>query len=142
MGGAGERADWPTVFEHRRHHRQIMQMAACQPRIVGDIGIALAHLSHWKFVEEMFDRDGHGIDMARRTCDGLGKHPPLDIENAGGKIARLAHRGAERGAQQCLSLFLDDRNQSVPHNLALNALERAGFPAHDDSSPFFRSSKI
>ena len=142
MGGAGERADWPPIFEHRCHHRQIMQMAARQPRIVGDIGIALMHFSHWIFVEEMFDRDSHGIDMARRTCDGLGKHPPLDIKNAGRKITCLAHRGAERGAQQRLSLLLDDRNQSVPHNLALDALERAGFPAHDDSSPLFRSSTI
>ena len=61
--------------------------------------------------------------MARRSRDGLSQHPPIHVEHTGGEIAAFAHHGAERCAQQRLRLFLDHRNQTVPHDLQINLAE-------------------
>ena len=55
--------------------------------------------------------------MARRAGDGLGQHAALQVEDAGREVARLAHGGAEGGADHGLRLFLDHRDQAVPHDL-------------------------
>ena len=65
--------------------------------------------------------------MARRAGHGLGQHAPLQIKDAGGKIARFAHRGAEGSADHGLRLFFDYRDQAIPLDLALDCRQRAGF---------------
>ena len=136
VGGAGEGADDPALAEHRRHHREVVQVAAGEPRVVGDVDVALAHDLVGVAGEEVLHGDGHRVDVAGRAGDRLGQHPALGVEDAGGEIARLAHGGAEGGAQQGLRLLLDHRDQAVPHDLGLD-LGEAGFAVavHRASSP-------
>ena len=134
--GAGEGADDPALAEHRRDDRQVVQVAAGEPRVVGDVDIALAHDLVGVAGEEVLHRDGHGVDVARRAGHRLGEHPALGVEDAGGEVARLAHGGAEGGAQQRLRLLLHHRDQAVPHDLRLDLREPGiGRAVHQASSP-------
>ena len=136
VGSAGEGADDPALPEHRRHHREVVQVAAREPRIVGDVNITLAHRLVGVAGEEVLYRDGHGVDVAGRTGDRLCEHPALGIEDPGGEVARLANGGAEGGAQQRLRLLLDHRDQAVPHDLRLDLGEAGlGIAVHVASSP-------
>ena len=139
MGGAGEGADHPAFAEHRRHHREVVQMAAGEPRVVGDVDIALAHDLVGVAGEEVLHRNGHRVDVAGRAGDRLGEHPALGVEDAGGEVARLAHGGAEGGAQKRLRLLLHHRDQAVPHDLRLDLCEPGvGRAVHQASSPLCR----
>src|SRR5690606_11209870 len=66
--------------------------------------------------------------------DGLRQHAAARVEHAGGQIASLAHGGGEGGADQRLRLFLDDREQAVPHDLQMDLVE-GGIPGHRDVLP-------
>ena len=123
MRGIGEQPDDPALAERRAHDRQVVQMAGAEPGIVGDEVVALAHRLHRKFREEMSDALHHGIDVARRAGDGLREHPAVEVEDAGGEIARLANGGGEGGADHRLRLLLDDGDQAVPHDLPLDGGE-------------------
>ena len=117
MAGAGEQGDHRPILERRRDDRQVVQVAGSLPRVVGDVDVAFLHAPGRKHVEEMDDRPGHGIDVSRRTGHRLGQHLSFEVEHAGGNVARLAGRGAERGPDQRLRLFLDDGQQPRPHDL-------------------------
>ena len=136
VGGAGEGADHPAFAEHRRHHREVVQVAAGEPRVVGDVDIALAHDLVGVAGEEVLHRNGHRVDVAGRAGDRLGEHPALGVEDAGGEVACLAHGGAEGGAQKRLRLLLHHRDQAVPHDLRLDLCEPGlGRAVHQASSP-------
>ncbi len=83
----------------------------------------------------MPDAFRHRVDVARRAGDRLRHHAALQVEDAGGQVAGLAHRGGERGADHRLRLLLDDRDQAVPHDLALDLRQRAIFVGHHARSP-------
>ena len=68
--------------------------------------------------------------MAGRAGDRLRHHAAAQIEDAGGQIAGLAHRGGERGADHGLRLLLHDGDQAVPHDLAMDLRKRIGFMRH------------
>ena len=61
--------------------------------------------------------------MAGGARHGLGEHAALEVEDAGGEVAGLAHGGAEGGADHGLRLLLHHRDQAVPHDLALDGGE-------------------
>ena len=67
--------------------------------------------------DEVRHRVRHRVDVPRGAGDGLREHPALRVIDAGGKVARLAHRGGEGGADQRLRLLLHHRDQAVPHHL-------------------------
>jgi hypothetical protein len=121
---AGEQADRAAVEERGRDHREIVQMSAGEPRVVGDVMVARAHAGERINVEEMLDRVRHGVDVAGRAGHRLRQHAALTVEHAGREIACLAHRGAERGAHQGLRLLLDHRDQAAPHDLGVNLGKR------------------
>ncbi len=124
MHGAGEQPDRLAAQKSRADDRQIVQMAAGQPRIVGDVVVALAHRGEREGVEKMLDRGGHRIDVARRAGHGLRQHVAVAVEHPGRQIAGLAHRGRKRGAHQRLRLLLDDRDQPRPHDLHMDLRQR------------------
>ena len=103
---------------------QIMQVAAGQPRIVGDVVVAGAHRLQRKGVEEMLDRRRHRVDVAGGAGHRLGQHVAVAVEDPGREIAGLAHRRRKRRAHQRLRLFLDYGNQPRPHDLQMNLRQR------------------
>ena len=124
MHRAGEQPDRLAAQKRRADDRQIVQMAAGQPGVVGDVMVALAHRGEREGVEEMPDGGGHRVDMARRAGHRLRQHVAVAVEHAGRQIARFAHRGRERGAHQRLRLLLDDRDQPRPHDLHMDLRQR------------------
>ena len=105
-------------------------MAGAEPGIVGDVVIAFTHGVGGEFAQEVVDRFRHGVDVAGRAGDGLRHHAPMQVEDTGREVARLPHRGGERGADHRLGLFLHHRDQPVPHDLAVDLRERVGFMRH------------
>ena len=75
--------------------------------------------------DEMPDGFRHRVDVAGRPGLGLRKHPPIGVEDAGGKVAAFPHDRAERCPDQGLRLFLDHGNESIPHDLHANCIEGA-----------------
>jgi len=75
-----------------------------------------------KMADEMLHRLRHRIDVTRRAGHRLRQHAALPVEHAGREIAALAHDRRERGAHQHLRLFLDHRDQAVPHDLQVYEL--------------------
>ena len=120
MRRAGEQRDDAAVHEGRRHDHKVVQVAGAFPRIVGDVDIAFLHVGDREHLQEMPDRRGHRVDVPRRSGHRLGQHPPAQVEHAGGDVARLPRRGAERGPHQRLALLLDHREQPVPHDLHID----------------------
>src|SRR5580658_3284449 len=68
----------------------------------------------------MPDRAGHRVDVPGRAGHRLGQHAAVQIERAGGDVARLARGCAECGPYQRLRLLLHHRQQAVPHDLQLD----------------------
>ena len=75
--------------------------------------------------DEMLDRLGHGIDVARRARHGLRQHTPLEVEHTGREVATFAHDRAEGRTQQHLRLLFDHRDQPVPHDLQIDQARAA-----------------
>ena len=126
-------ANRPTMrplWNAGRDDGQVVQMAGAEPGIVGDVVIARLHRVGGELAQEMADAFRHRVDVARRAGDRLRHHAAVQIEDAGGQIAGLAHRGGERGADHGLRLFLHDGDQAVPHDLAMDLRERVGFMRH------------
>ena len=124
MAGRGEQGDHLAVLEGRRDDGKVVQMAGAEPGIVGDVNVAFLHRFRREPLQEEADRGRHRVHMAGRTGDRLGQHAAACVEHAGGQIAGLAHGGREGGADQRLRLFLDDREQAVPHDLQMDLVER------------------
>ena len=127
MRGIGEKPDNLAATKGGRDHGQVMQMPGREPRVIGDVVITWLHAGGGEFRQEVAHRFRHGIHMARRAGYGLGQHAPLQVKDAGGKITRFAHRGAEGSADHGLRLFFHHRDQAIPLDLALNCRQRAGF---------------
>ena len=124
VDGVGEQPDRLAAVKARRHHGDVVQMAGGEPGIVGDVMVARLHPGERIDVEEMRHRVGHRVDVTRRAGHGLRQHAAVAVEHAGGKVAGLAHRGAERRAQHGLRLLLDDGDQPAPHDLGVDLSER------------------
>src|SRR5262249_48633180 len=105
---AGEEADEASVVEGGRHHRYVVEMARALPRVVGDVDIAFEQVLAADATDEVRHCVGHRVDVPGSAGDGLRQHLALVVIDAGGEVARLAYRGGEGGAHQCLRLFLDD----------------------------------
>ena len=146
VGRVGAEADAADVGEVRRAREQPHDLAAMEagggqhevvevpgahPRIVGDVDVPLVHRVDGEVAQEVVDRLRHGVHVAGGAGHGLSEHPSAGVEHAGGEIARLAHDGRERGAQERLRLLLDDRDQAVPHDLHADGLQCIG--AHRSS---------
>ena len=105
-------------------------MAGAEPGIVGDVVIAWPHRVGGEFPQEVADAFRHRVDVARRAGDRLRHHAAVQIEDAGGQIAGLAHRGGEGGADHGLRLLLHHGDQAVPHDLAMDLRQCVGFVRH------------
>ena len=119
----------PTILplpEGRRDDGEVVQVAGAEPGVVGDVVVAGLHACRPGTSPGSGRRFHHRVDVARRAGDGLGQHAALQVEDAGGKVARFAHRGAEGGADHGLRLLLDHRDQAVPLDLALDLRECSG----------------
>ena len=89
VGGVGAEADAADVGEVRRAREQshdpaameaggreheVVEVTGTHPGVVGDVDVALAHRLDGEVAYEVADRLGHGVDVARRSRDGLGEH--------------------------------------------------------------------
>ena len=124
MHRAREKPDRRPAQKRRADDRQIMQVAAGQPGVVGDVVVARLHRVEWEGGEEVLHRGGHRIDVAGGAGHRLRQHLAVLVEDPGRQIARLAHRGRKRGAHQGLRLLLDDGDQPRPHDLHVDLRER------------------
>ncbi len=124
MRGAREETNQAAFVKAGRGDDEVVGMAGAHPGIVGDVGIARFHALEPEVGDEVLHQFSHRIDMAWRAGDGLGQHPALSVEDAGGKVPRLAHDRRERGAQQRLRLLLDHGDQPVPHDLQFDVGQR------------------
>ena len=126
-------ANSPTiaaVMEGGRDDCQVVQMAGAEPGVVGDVVVARAHRRGGKFLQEVTDDFGHGVDVAGRAGHCLRHHAAVQVEDAGRQVARFPHRGGEGGADHDLRLLLDHRDQAVPHDLPMDLREGVGFMGH------------
>ena len=123
MCGIGEEADDFSVMEGGGDDGEVVQMPGAEPGVVGDVMVTLAHGLGGEFRQEVAHRFHHGVDVAGGAGHRLGQHAALQVEDAGGEIARLAHRGGEGGADHHLRLFLHHRDEAVPLDLALDFFE-------------------
>ena len=103
--------------------REVVEVAGALPGVVGDEHVALAQGVGGVVAQEAPHRGRHGVDVPGRPRDGLRQHAPLQVEDAGGKVARLPHRGRKGGAHQGPGLFLDHRQQPAPHDLVFQGGE-------------------
>jgi hypothetical protein len=117
MAGAGEEADDAALPEHRRHHRDVVQVARRQPGVVGDVVVALAHRVRGVPGQDVLRAGRQGVHVARRAGHGLGHEAALQVEEARGEVAGFAHGGRKGGAHQGAGLFLDQRDQPAPEHL-------------------------
>ncbi len=83
MAGAGKQRDRLAVLEARRGDDEVVEVAGPHPGIVGDVGVARLHRLDREMRDEMLDRLGHGIDVARRTRHRLRQHAALEVEHTG-----------------------------------------------------------
>ena len=130
VAGRGEQRDHLAAPEGRRDEGEVVQMARALPWVVGQEDVAFLHRLGREAVEEVIDRARHRVDVARRTGDRLGQHSALEVEHAGRQVAGFARGGREAGAHQRQRLFLDDRDQAVPHQLHADRRKRI-VDAHD-----------
>ncbi len=140
MDRAGEEADRAPAQKGRAANGQIVQVAAGQPRVVGDVVVAFLHRVEREGGEEMLDRRGHRIDMAGGAGDRLGQHIAVAVEDPGRQVAGLAHRRRERGAHQGLRLLLDDGDEPRPHDLHVDLRERGIGTREHEAGPSVRAS--
>ena len=124
VAGAGKQRHHLAAAEGRCDESKIVQMAGALPGVVGQEDVAFLHRPGRELFEEVTDRASHRIDVARRAGDSLRQHGAVEIEHAGGQVAGLARRGREAGADQGQRLFLDDRDQAVPHELQADRRQR------------------
>ncbi len=127
MRGAGEKPHQSPVMERGCADGDVVQMAGPLPRIIGDVDIALMDIVPADAADEMRHRVGHGVDVARRSGDGLCQHVAMFVVDASREIAGFAHAGRKGRAHQRLRLLLDDRDQPVPHHLIGDCREAHGF---------------
>ena len=141
MHGAGEEADRLALQKCRADHGQIVQVAAGQPRIVGDVMVPRPHRVQREGVEKMPHRRRHRIDMAGGAGHRLRQHVAVAVEDPGGEVARLAHRCRKRGAHQGLRLLLDHRDQAAPHDLHMD-LRQGGIRSRQHQRPFLLRVRV
>ena len=108
VDGRAEERDHAIALEHRRHDRNVEEVAGRQPRIVGYQDVAGLETLGRKLLDEM---------PARR--DRLRDHPAFTVQPRGGQVARLAHHRAERDALQGAGLLADHADQVGPQDLEL-----------------------
>jgi hypothetical protein len=123
MAGAAEQRDQLALAEDRRGDDEVVGVAGALPRIVGDVDVAVFHRRRREMGDEVLHRFRHRVHVAGRAGHRLGEHAPVEIEDAGGEVARLAHDRREGRAHQRLRLLLDDRDQAVPHDLQPDLVE-------------------
>ena len=117
MGGTAEVSDEPVPAEHRGDDGEVVEVSGALPRVVGDVGVTFIDAVGSDVLDEVGHRGGHGVHVARGTSDRLSDHAPFDVIDAGGKVPGLPDAGTERRAYQGQGLFLDDRDETVPHHL-------------------------
>jgi hypothetical protein len=120
MRGAGEIADVAALAEDGRDDRDVVQVPGAEPGVVREVDVALQRVLRAETGGEVPDAFGHGVDVARRARDRLRHHPRLGVKEPGGQVARLPHRGGKGGAHERHRLFLDHRDQAVPHDLVID----------------------
>ncbi len=126
VAGAGQERHQPAVMEARRGQHEVIEVPGPHPGVVRDVDVAFRHRLGREVPQEMLHRLRHGVDVAGGAGDGLGQHPPLEVEDAGREVAAFAHDRAEGGADQGLRLLLDHGDEAVPHDLGVDLGERVG----------------
>ena len=135
----GEQCYGPAVEKTGSCNNEIVEVTCPHPGIVSNKSVALVHGLNRKMIKKMFYRFRHRIDVAWRPSHRLGIHPSVEPKNASGKITAFPHNRAERSMHKGLSLFLDDGDQPVPHDLQTDGVQTGHF--HHSLSPF-RSKTI
>ena len=134
----GEQPDRLAAVKGRRDDGDVVEMPRGEPRVVGDVMVAWLHPGQRIDVEEVLHRIGHRVHVSGGAGDGLRQHAAIAVEHAGGKIAGLAHRSAERRANHGLRLLFHNGDQTAPHDLAVNLSKRSvgacdhGFKPRDE----------
>ena len=102
----GEPTDASPLVEHRRHHRNIVQMPRRQPGVVRQQAVPRSQRLNWIAPYKIPHAVGHRIDVPGRARHRLRQHIPGHVEGTGGQIPGLAHHGCERCVHQRRSLLV------------------------------------
>ncbi len=102
------------------HDGDVVFVTGAFPWIIGDIDVAFTHVDVADTADEMSHSISHRVDVARCTGHCLGEHLTSLVVDPGRQVTGLSNRGRKSGAHQRLGLFLDNRDQAVPHDLIGN----------------------
>ena len=117
VAGVGEERDDPAAAEDRRRHRDVVQLGRGLPGVVGGEDVPRLERVDREPIEEVDHPGRHRVDVAGRSGDGLGDHPPPAVEHARGQVPRLAHDGRERRAHERGGLLVDGGDQPAPQDV-------------------------
>ena len=124
---AGE-ADQRVALEDRQRQRDVVEMAAGEIGVVGDVDVAGLDA----LAAEMADLRLHGLGHAadeHRQPDADRDAFAFRREQAGGEIERLVDDGVVGGAHEVGFHFLSHRDDAVAHDLRDDGIGPAGFLA-------------
>ena len=120
---AGER-DQLALVKDRQGQRDVVEMAAGEIGIVGDVDVAGTDVFGAEMLDLGLHRLGHAADEHRQPdADGDGLAPWR--EQAGGEIERLVDDDVVGGAHEVGFHFLGHRNDAVAHDLRDDGIDFA-----------------
>ncbi len=112
---AGE-ADQHVFVKDRQRQRDVIEVAAGEIGIVGDVDVARPHVLSAEMPDLRLDRFRHAADEHRQP-DADGDGLALGGEQAGGEIERLVDDDVVGGAHEVGFHFLGHRDHAVAHDL-------------------------
>ena len=133
---AGE-ADQGSLVEDRQRQRDVIEVAAGEIGVVGDVDVAGLDV----LLAEMLDLRLHGLRHAadeHRQADADRNRLALGGEQAGGEIERLVDDDVVGGAHEVGLHFLSHRDDAVAHDLGDDRIDFwfcAGVSLSSPSSP-------
>ena len=113
---AAGKADQHALVKDRQRQRDVIEVAAGEVGIVGDVDVARPHV----LAAEMSDLGLHGLRHAadeHRQPDADGDRLAFGGEQAGGEIERLVDDDVVGGAHEVGLHFLGHRDDAVAHDL-------------------------
>ena len=120
----------PSVHEEGRSHEAVRVVPRAHERVVEEDAVARLEVRGGEVVEDVAHHVGHGPEVTGREV-ALGDEPSARVEEAGGEVVALAHRGRIGGVAEGRSHVVRDRDEAVPEDAQGHRIDGRCFP------PFF-----